>query len=156
SGFLRHVRAVGDEVPIGGVLGYVSAAADTPLPGAGPSATRATGGGEGEPALISAKARQKMTELGLDPALFAGRGAVKEQDVVELAAKIRAEAARSAPAQDPRGPSTVAPLGTIQRRTARVMEESAAAIPASVLERDADFGALRARAQAIARESGAV
>src|SRR5262249_56332295 len=56
SGFLRHVRAVGDEVPTGGVLGYVSTAADTPLPGASPGAARGRAGRHAEPALITAKA----------------------------------------------------------------------------------------------------
>lgn len=156
AGFVRRVRAVGDEVPIGGVLAYVTATADAPLPGVSGGSPRTPTAGAGEPALISARARQKMAELDLDPALFAGRGAVKEKDVVEMAAKLRAEAAAPPPAADARGPSTVAPLGTVQRRTARVMEESAAAIPASVLERDADFAALRARAQVLAREAGAV
>src|SRR4051812_20641044 len=58
TGHLRRRAAEGDEVPIGGVLGYLTAAADTPLPDAGlsdaaPAAAVAA-------VQISAKARQKM------------------------------------------------------------------------------------------------
>ncbi|MFN8643595.1 MAG: lipoyl domain-containing protein [Candidatus Binatia bacterium] len=90
AGHLRRRAGEGDEVPIGGVLGYLTAAADTALPDAGlsdaaPAAVVAA-------VQISAKARQKMEELGLDPALFAGRGAVKEKDI-EMAAQVHAAAA---------------------------------------------------------------
>ena len=151
SGHLRQRAAEGDEVPIGGVLGYVTAAADTALPDAGlsdaapPAAVAAV--------QISAKARQKMEELGLDPALFAGRGFVKEKDVVEMAAQVHAAAAAS---HDPRGPFRVEPLGAIQRRVARVMSESVAAIAASTLERVIDLAPVRAHAKALAGDSKAV
>ena len=151
AGFVRHQRKPGDEVPIGGVLGWVTATVDVALPSDAPAAAAAPAGGD---TLVSAKARQKMAELGLDPSLFAGMGAVKEKDVVAMAERVRAQAAPAA--TDPRGPSTVTPLNPVQRRTAKVMEESAASIPTSTLEREIDFGALRARAQALAAESGGV
>ena len=149
AGFVRQRANAGDEVPIGGVLGYVSAAADTALPDA--QQTRTEGG---EPGQISAKARRKIEELGLDPALFAGKTNVREKDVVEMAAKVAAAAGGAA--EDPRGPSRLEALGPVQRRTARVMEQSVASIPASYLERSIDLAALRARAKAIAQASGAV
>lgn len=152
AGFVRHLARVGDEVPIGGVLGYVTAAADTPLPAAesspSPAATAAAAGDAG--AQISAKARKKMEELGLDPALFAGRRNVREKDVLEMAAEMRT------PQEDPRGPSRLEPLSPVQRRTARVMEQSVASIPSSSLERTIDLAALRARAKAVAAESKGV
>src|SRR4029077_18996174 len=63
AGFVRQRAQPGDEVPIGGILGYVSAAADTALPDA-----QAARPDAGEPGQISAKARRKMAELNLDPA----------------------------------------------------------------------------------------
>ncbi len=149
AGFVRQRAKPGDEVPIGGVLGYVSAAADTALPDTLPARAES-----GEPGQISAKARRKMAELGLDPALFAGRTNVREKDVVEMAARVAAAA--GGPTDDPRGPSRLEPLGPVQRRTARVMEQSVASIPASYLERHIDLAALRARAKAVAQASGAV
>lgn len=151
AGHLRRRAAEGDEVPIGGVLGFLTAAADTPLPDAGlsdaapPAAVAAV--------QISAKARQKMEELGLDPALFAGRGFVREKDVVDMAAQVHAAAAA---AHDPRGPHRLQPLGAIQRRVARVMSESVAAIPSSSLERIVDLAPVRAHARALAGDSKAV
>lgn len=60
-GFLRHAAGAGDEVPIGGVLGYVTAAAATRLPDSGLSdAAPATAVAAVQ---ISAKARQKIDEL---------------------------------------------------------------------------------------------
>jgi pyruvate/2-oxoglutarate dehydrogenase complex dihydrolipoamide acyltransferase (E2) component len=147
AGFVRQRAKVGDEVPIGGVLGYVSATSDAALP----DATPARGDG-GEPGMISAKARRKMEELGLDPALFAGKTNVREKDVIEMAAR----RATAAPIDDPRGPARVEALSPVQRRTARVMEQSIASIPSSYLERTIDLGALRARAKAIAAESRSV
>ncbi len=151
AGFVRHRAKAGDEVPIGGILGYIAAAADAALPDAGapPPVEPSTSGDVGQ---ISAKARRKMTELGLDPALFAGRGNVREKDVLEMAAKQAAGAA----AEDPRGPYRMQPLSAVQRRTARVMEQSVASIPASYLERTIDLGAIRARAKTIAEESKGV
>src|SRR5512143_590691 len=150
-GHLRQRAAEGDEVPIGGVLGYLTAAADTPLPDAGlsdaatPAAVAAV--------QISAKARQKIDELGLDPALFAGRAFVREKDVVDMAAQVHAAAAAS---HDPRGPFRLEPLGAIQRRVARVMSESVAAIPSSYLERTIDLAPVRTHAKALAGDSQAV
>lgn len=150
AGHLRRRAAEGDEVPIGGVLGYLTAGADTPLPDAGlsdaapPAAVAAV--------QISARAQLKIEELGLDPALFAGRGFVREKDVVEIAAQVHAAAAA---AHDPRGPFRREPLGAIQRRVARVMSESVA-IPTSYLERGVDLAPLRERARALAGDSKAV
>ena len=149
AGFVRQRARNGDEVPIGGVLGWVSATADAPLPDAQPHRSEGS-----EPGQISAKARRKIEELGLDPALFAGKTNVREKDVVEMAAKVAAAAGGAT--DDPRGPSRLEPLGAVQRRTARVMEQSVASIPASYLERSIDLETLRARAKAIAQASGAV
>ncbi len=142
-GYVRQHAAVGDEVPIGGVLGYITAELGSALPKAPASAAP-----EAPPsARISAKARQKIEELGLDVGLFAGRALVREQDVLEVAAQ------RGSAAEDPRGPFQLEPLGPIQRRVARVMEQSVAAIPAAVLERSIDLGPVRRRARELAGES---
>lgn len=148
AGFLRQRAKTGDEVPVGGVLGYVSAAADTALPDTGPARSQGSEAGQ-----ISAKARRKMEELGLDPALFAGKTNVREKDVLEMAAQV---AASAAPTEDPRGASRLEALSPVQRRTARVMEQSVASIPSSYLERSVDLAGIRARAKAIAQSSGAV
>ena len=166
-GYVRQRAAVGDEVPIGGVLGYVTAHIDTPLPAAPvPTASVPTASVPAAslptaplPASlpagvqISAKARQKIEELGLDVALFAGRGVVRERDVLEVAAQV--QAARPQP-EDPRGPFRLEPLGPIQRRVARVMEQSVAAIPASYLERTIDLAPVRERVRAVAQDAKSV
>ncbi len=151
SGYVRHLAAVGDEVPVGGVLGYITARPDTPLPV--PSQPAPVAATAPEAVRISAKARQKMEELGLDAAQFAGRGFVREQDVIEVAAELRAEVTSR---DDPRGPFRLEPLGPIQRRVARVMEQSVAAIPAAYLERTVDLAPVRERARVLANESKAV
>jgi 2-oxoglutarate dehydrogenase E2 component (dihydrolipoamide succinyltransferase) len=151
GGFLRHYASVGDEVAIGGVLGYLTASADAALPSS-PAPEREPAEAS-DTAQISAKARQKIAELGLDLASFAGKGFVRERDVIELAEKLSAERAVQ---EDPRGPFRLEPLGLVQRRVAKVMEQSIAAIPASYLERLIDLAPVRERAQAIGRESKGV
>lgn len=149
AGYLRHRAAVGEEVAVGGILGYVAPRAETPLP-AEPR-PEAPGSGPAD-VQISAKARAKIAELGLDIALFAGRGPVRESDVLEVAAAQR----MAVPKDDVRGPFRLEPLGPIQRRVARVMEQSVAAIPAACLERRVDLAPVRESAQALARESRGV
>ena len=148
SGYLRHRATAGDEVPIGGVLAYIAAHTDASLP----SDTGSAAATAAATLQISAKARRKIEELGLDPALFAGRGLVREQDVLALAAEWQ----RGAVHEDPRGPSRLEPLGAIQRRVARVMEQSVAAIPAAYLERTIDLAAVRERVRAISSETKTV
>lgn len=149
-GFVHQRRKPGDEVPVGGVLGYVSAGPTASLPSHTPEAIdRESGGDDG---IVSAKARRKMAELGLARTLFAGMKVVKEKDVIAMAAQVNATA--SVIAADPRGSSTVTALTPVQRRTAKVMEESAVSIPTAMLEREIDFGVLRASAQQVARTSG--
>jgi pyruvate/2-oxoglutarate dehydrogenase complex dihydrolipoamide acyltransferase (E2) component len=155
DGYLRRRAAEGDEVPIGGVLGYITTTADAPLPETEAGAPRAEqGAGE---VRFSAKARKKVEELGLDASLFAGRGLVREQDVLAVAAEAKEQAqAQAAEREDPRGPFRLENLGPIQRRVARVMEQSVAAIPAASLDRCIDLAAVRARAQAVAGEGKSV
>ena len=145
DGYVHQRAAAGDEVAVGGVLGYMTTEADAPLPAAEAPARPATA----TSTRFSGKARQKVEELGLDVALFAGRGLVREQDVLEVAAAHRAGAA---PHVDTRGPFSLEPLGAIQRRVARVMEQSTA-IPVSALERRVDLGPVRERARALAQET---
>jgi pyruvate/2-oxoglutarate dehydrogenase complex dihydrolipoamide acyltransferase (E2) component len=140
AGYLRQRAAAGDEVPVGGVLGYITASPDSPLPVEIPPASEAGPGAS----QVSAKARRKIEELGLDPGLFAGRGLVREQDVLALAAELS-----SSPRADARGPYRVEALGPVQRRVARVLEESTAAVPAAYLERSIDLAPARERARAL-------
>ncbi|MCK6555846.1 2-oxo acid dehydrogenase subunit E2 [Candidatus Binatia bacterium] len=147
DGYVRHCAVVGDEVAVGGVLGYLTAEANAPLPVADETARPAAGAPSS--VRFSGKARQKIEELGLDLALFAGRGLVREQDVIDIAAAQRAGAATH---QDLRGPFSLEPLGPIQRRVARVMEQSTT-IPVSALERRVDLGPVRERARAMAQET---
>jgi len=173
SGYVRIVAAAGAEVPVGGVLGYVTATADAPLPSAvlapgagasGAAAANAPGAVAtwSQPGLdqvqFSAKARLKIAELGLDLSMFAGRAFVREQDVAEIA-RSHAESTEQvdpSAARDARGAFKVEALGPIQRRVARVMEQSVAAIPAACLERLVDLAPVRARARALATETKAV
>jgi pyruvate dehydrogenase E2 component (dihydrolipoamide acetyltransferase) len=152
AGYVRQVAAVGAEVPVGGVLGYVTAQPDTPLPpSVVPVVEPSAASGESTDR-ISAKARRKIEELGLDAKLFAGRGVVREQDVVDLAAQLIA--VQTVP-EDPRGPFDIAPLGVIQRRVARVME-SVTHVPVSYLERAVDLASVRERARSLAAASASV
>lgn len=138
AGFLRHRADVGDEVAIGGILGYITAQADAPLPVDAADAAPPTAGA----VRFSAKAKALIAQLGLDETTFAGRGFVRERDVLEAAA-----ARGSAAPEDPRGAFQLEPLGPVQRRVARVMEQSAATIPVAYMERVVEFQALRDRAQ---------
>jgi pyruvate/2-oxoglutarate dehydrogenase complex dihydrolipoamide acyltransferase (E2) component len=155
AGYVRQVAAVGAEVPVGGVLGYVTERPDTPVPGSAPQPSTATGSVGAAPGQlqISAKARRAIEELGLDISLFAGRSVIRESDVRAVAAELSAaERTRS----DPRGPFRLEPMGPIQRHVAHVMEKSVAAIPASYLERTIDIVPVRERAKRVAGEWGTV
>jgi len=151
TGYVRQLAAVGSEIPVGGVLGYLTERPDTPLPGgsgrppdAAPSAATIAGSVQ-----ISAKARRAIEELGLDSSLFAGRSVVRESDVRAVAAKVTTgKQLRS----DPRGPFRLEAMGPIQRHVAHVMEKSVAAIPASYLERTIDVAPVRERAQRMGSE----
>lgn len=175
SGYLRQIAPVGAEVAIGGVLGFLVSSPDAPLPaeaahaaqpsaapGGSAGAVAGTIGAQGSSDAVqfSAKARQKIAELGLDESMFAGRAFVRESDVVELASKAGGADGRQGTGQtqrpDPRGAFHVEPLGPIQRRVARVMEQSVAAIPASCLERLVDLAPVRARARTLSQEAKSV
>jgi pyruvate/2-oxoglutarate dehydrogenase complex dihydrolipoamide acyltransferase (E2) component len=155
AGYVRHVAIVGAEVPVGGVLGYVTESPSAPLPGpVGESEASPTGASAAAGQVqVSAKARRAIQELGLDLALFAGRSVVRESDVRALAAEL-SSVKQSRP--DPRGPFRLEPMGAIQRHVAHVMEKSVAAIPASYLERTIDVAPVRERAQRVASEWGTV
>ena len=155
AGYVRQVAAVGAEVAVGGVLGYVTERPDTALPGSSSpsqSSTASAGAAAGQ-AQISAKARRAIEELGLDISLFAGRSVVRESDVRALAAEL---SAAKQVRHDPRGPFRLQPMGPIQRHVAHVMEKSVAAIPASYLERTIDIAPVRERARIVAGEWGTV
>lgn len=147
AGYVRQRAAVGDEVAIGGVLGYLTERADSPLPSARPA--EAAPVGAETPVRISAKARRLIEELGLDVALFAEHGTVRERDVREVAAQAGVGEQHR---EDPRGPFHMETLGPVQRRVARVMEQSVAAIPASHLERTIDIAPMRERAKRLASQ----
>ena len=140
TGFVRQRAAVGDEVAVGGILGYVTPTPDTPLP------DPVSAGASDAPATISDKAMRKIQELGLDPALFVGRGLVRERDVVEVAAQ---QAASVVPAA--RAPYRLQPLGAVQRRVAATMERSVT-VPVSYLAREVDLTKVRERAIKVSRE----
>lgn len=144
-GYLRHHAPVGAEVPIGGILGYVTAQVGTSIPTGPPQAKPPTR----SEARTSVKAKRLIAQFGLDESLFAGLGFVRESDVLRMI-----EARQSAETrQDPRGESRSEPLGPVQRRVARVMEESATGIPVAYLDRRIDLGALRQRAETVMSES---
>ncbi len=146
GGYLCHRAAVGEEVPVGSVLGVLSSQLEPALDvGLHPLVQE-----RGELQAISAKAREKITELGLDPSLFSARSFVRERDVMEVAARL--QAARVVE-KDSRGPSQLDPLNPIQRRLARVLEQAVAEIPTSYLERSVNLGAVRECARQIMRES---
>ena len=146
AGYLRHVATAGQEIPIGGILGYLTGEADAPLPQVALSGEATERGS----ARVSANARRLIAELGLDPSLFDGYRLVRERDVRAVAEARRATAGEPAEA---RGDSWVEPLGPIQRRVARAMERSAAEIPSTWVERAVDIAPIRARAQVIMGEA---
>lgn len=138
SGYLRHQAAVGADVPVGGVLGYIMTDATVR-----PSPDRPSAEASVPTQNISAKARKKIEELGLDLALFTGRGLVREDDVLAVAA----QQPQTSIETDPRGAFRTEPLGPVQRRVARAMEHSVATIPVSYLERSIDLEQVRMRAR---------
>lgn len=144
-GYLRHHAPVGAEVPVGGILGYVMAQAGTPLPTGAPQASPSIRG----VVRTSAKAKRLIEQFGLDEKLFSDLGFVRERDVLNMI-----EARQSAETrQDPRGESRSEPLGPVQRRVARVMEESLASIPVAYLDRRIEMRALRQRAEDVMTQS---
>ena len=147
AGYLKHQVAVGSEVPVGGVLGYVlQDAGAVTAPGRAAAAAPAASN-------ISAKARRKIEELGLDMRLFEGRGLVREEDVLAIAAQQRqAEASRD----DARGTFRSMELTTIQRRVARAMEQSVREVPACYLERTIELAPLRERAREVTQAAKAL
>lgn len=146
KGYLRHRAVVGEEVSVGGVLGYIAGTPHTPLP----TANHTVGAAATPPVRLSAKAKRMIEERGLDLALFAGYCFVRESDVVKVAATLSPEG--KAPG-DPRGQFSLEPLGPIQRRVAHVLGESIATIPTAYLERSIDLAVVRERAQEIMRAS---
>lgn len=157
AGFVHRRAAVGDDVAVGGLLAVITDSAATPATTPAPRPTSAPApAGAGE-VRFSAKAREKVEALGLDISLFAGRGLVRERDIDAIVAEAAKPAEEPAtPRPDPRGPYRIETLGPVQRRVAKVMEESVAAIPAASLDRCIDIGAVRERAKALAAESGVV
>lgn len=144
GGYLRQRASTGAEVPIGGILAYITAQADTPIPGVPETAAPAP------PVRISAKARRMIEDRGLDLALFSGSGFVRESDVLRLTATLPTGTDEQ---YDSRGPFRLEPLGPIQRRVARAMEQTLAAVPVSYLERSIDFSVIRKRAQEVMQEA---
>lgn len=149
AGYLRHGARAEQELPVGSVLAWVSASPDTPVADPVPGETSPSAADS----LISRKARQKIEDLGLDPALFSGQGLVRESDVVRVAG---GDGQAHGEGADPRGPSRIEPLGPIQRRVARVLEQSARTVPVSYLERDVDLGPAEARALRTMEAAGAM
>lgn len=155
AGYVHQRAAVGDDVAVGGLLAVITESATAPAASPEPTPTFATAV-TGE-VRFSAKAREKVEALGLDLSLFAGRGLVRERDIDAIVAEAaKRKEASETPRPDPRGPYRIETLGPVQRRVAKVMEESVAAIPAASLDRCIDIGAVRERAKALAAESGVV
>lgn len=143
DGFLRQRVEAGSEVPVGGVLGYLSQAPDTPLP----EPRRGTGSRPSGDTRISAKARDMIDQLHLDVALFDGKGLVRESDVLEIAG-----IARTSGLGDPRGSSHSRPLSPVQRRVAMAMQQSVSSVPAAYLERVIDLAPVKARVRQVMEE----
>lgn len=141
DGYLRQQAAVGAEVAVGGVLGYVSQEANIVAPIVAPSRS-----GSAASSRISAKALKKIKELGLDIALFEGKGLVREEDVLALATELRNPVQEIV---DARGAFRLTSLGSVQRRVARAMEQSVRQIPACYLERSLDVEPILQRAREV-------
>ena len=137
GGYVRQVAKVGEEVDVGGILGYVTRRPDTSIP-----SSAVKGDGDSAGPRISAKAQMLIDRLGLDVSLFGDRALVREKDVFEF---IEGDASGAAVVADPRGSSTVRSLGPVQRRVAILMERSAV-IPVSYLEKTIDLEPVRTAA----------
>jgi pyruvate/2-oxoglutarate dehydrogenase complex dihydrolipoamide acyltransferase (E2) component len=147
AGYLRHAVGVGDEVAVGGVLGFVSPKPDSPLP-----ETTAPVVSSDTRTRISGKARRLIQELGLNESLFEDRGLVRESDVLAIAAREGAGTQVDKDRADLRGPSQRTPLGLIQRRVTTVMEKSTQ-IPTSYMERSLALAPIEARAKLAMEEA---
>jgi acetyltransferase-like isoleucine patch superfamily enzyme len=88
SGYVFHLAKVGDDVPVGDVVGVISPTSDRPadLHPTGGAGTAAAGAADG---IITTKARALMIEHGLDDALFAGLQVVRASDVNDYLERMR-------------------------------------------------------------------
>jgi pyruvate dehydrogenase E2 component (dihydrolipoamide acetyltransferase) len=143
AGYVRQEAPPGSEVPIGGILGYLSEAPDTPLP----KPERPTGSGRSSDTRISAKAQRMIEKLGLDVAQFEGKGLVRESDVKAVAGSVAAS-----DLADPRGPSHSQSLSPIQRRVARAMQQSVSSIPAAYMERVVELAPVKESVRQVMEE----
>ncbi len=115
EGFLEIVAPVGAEVEIGALIGFVHAKAPAPAAtgaGANGSASAQVPGASGDAVSISRKARALIDELGIDPAVFAGRGLVREADVrayIDAPAQQEPAAPETAPEQPATAPVSSTP-----------------------------------------------
>ncbi len=85
SGWVFHMAPAGAEVVIGSAVAMISPTADRPVSQEQPVAARETSG-----PVISRRARELISQHGLGVEHFAGLSAVREADVLAVAAKLSA------------------------------------------------------------------
>ena len=145
SGYLRQVASAGEEVKVGGILGYITSESDTPIPSTSITQESARSGPR-----ISSKARLMIERFDLDEKLFSNYALVREQDVLKLAGS---EASSLIGGADQRGSSEVYQLGAIQRRVATVLEKSSR-VPVSYVEKRIDLQRIKNRAAQESKNNG--
>ena len=104
DGYLQILHPRGAEVPIGELIGRLLAeppAAAAPAPSQPAERAVPVGGSHPETA-ISKKAQRLIDEYGLDPASFAGRGLIRESDVIRHLERTRGRERRARRAARPR------------------------------------------------------
>ena len=146
AGYLLQCVEAGDEVSIGSELGYLTVGAINNVQAKSDVSPKSMLEG----VKFSAKAKQKIDELGIDPSLFKGRGLVRESDVIEVTRPLHSKSEKYT---DPRGQHRIQSLGAIQRRVARNMEQSLAEIPVSYLEKTINLSMVHERSRSLAEKS---
>ena len=83
DGYVEILHSAGAEVPIGELVGRIHAAALSGAPVSGPARAADSGSGSGGAGTtISKKAQGLIEQYGIDPAVFDGKGLVRERDVI--------------------------------------------------------------------------
>lgn len=116
DGYLQILHPRGAEVPVGELIGRLLAeppAAAAPAPSQPAERAVPVGGSHPETA-ISKKAQRLIDEYGLDPASFAGRGLIRESDVIRHLEERVAVSAE--PVEPPAGPAREGELASAPHR----------------------------------------
>lgn len=113
DGYIQILKPQGAQVPVGELIGHVTSASNASPPATAipPPATTArpaaigAAAASGTGVTISKKAQALLARHGIDPAVFAGRGMVRESDVLAHLKERQDTASNDSPPTPPPGPA---------------------------------------------------